>query len=145
LQSTGILGFYGNQARQLAEWGQLELLFLELNGQPIAFEYGCRAKGVYFSHKIGYDEAYAGIGPGQLLVRYQVERCHVDPERRLVDCMGVMCPATAKWTTHSAPVGHLVVGIDGALGRLLVRSHAALRSTLAPIRRVGKGGRRDEA
>ncbi|OHB77774.1 MAG: hypothetical protein A2W31_14070 [Planctomycetes bacterium RBG_16_64_10] len=135
LRSPGILGFYLRQARQLAEWGHLELLFLELDGQPIAFEYGYSAKGVYFSHKVAYDEAYARFGPGQMLVYHQVARCHADPTRQLIDSMGVLCPAMAKWTTHTTPMGRLVVGVDGALGRLLVQGYAAFHGRFKRVAR----------
>src|SRR5207245_258118 len=47
LKSPATLGFYIEQARQLAAWGDLQLSFLELDGRPIAFEYGWNAKGVY--------------------------------------------------------------------------------------------------
>ena len=134
VQSPGILGFYLQQARQLAEWGHLELLLLELDGHLIAFEYGYRAKGVYFSHKVGYDEACARFGPGQLLVHYQVARSHADPTCRSIDCMGAVCPAMAKWTTHTIPMGRLVIAADATLGRLFVRSYVALRSRFKRIR-----------
>ena len=55
------------QSRQLAQWGQLELAFLECGEQAVAFCYGLTAKGVFHSLKIGYDPAYADCAPGQLL------------------------------------------------------------------------------
>ncbi len=67
LKTPGMFEFYLEQARRAASWGQLRLVFLELDGVPIAFEYGWLAKGVYFSPKVAYDEQYAAISPGQLL------------------------------------------------------------------------------
>ncbi len=43
-------------------------------GEPIAFEFGWTAKGVYHCFKVGYDPATAQFSPGQLLRMLLVER-----------------------------------------------------------------------
>ncbi len=126
LRTRGMAPFFLRQAQQLARWGQLELVFLKLDGSPIAFEMGCVAKGVYFSHKVGYDQQFARCGPGRLLTRFQLEQYHADPERKLVDCMGELADAAACWVTRSYQIGRLLVGTGGRLGRLLTRAHADL-------------------
>lgn len=120
LRAAGQLEFYLKQARLLAEWGQLELVFLRLDGWPIAFEFGYRSNGVYFSHKVGYDEAYRALGPGQLLMYLQLEAYHADPDCRLVNCMGILNAATANWCTRSRPIGRLLFGTGRPIGRAIV-------------------------
>jgi CelD/BcsL family acetyltransferase involved in cellulose biosynthesis len=127
LRSPQALRLLQHQARLLAAWGQLEMLTLTLDRWPIAFEYGYRAKGVYFSHKVGYDEAYRQLAPGQLLMRLQLQRYHGEPDRRLLNCMGILSEAAAKWCTRSRPIGRAVVGTGGPTGAGLVAAYRHLR------------------
>lgn len=109
LRSPGIFDFYCRQATDLARAGQLELAFLIHDQQPIAFEYGWTAKGVYFSPKVAYDEEFAPYSPGQLLRWSLLRHFHECPNRRLVDFLGPLANATAKWATQSYPIARLVV------------------------------------
>ena len=59
LRSPRVFEYFCRQARQLAQWDQLELTFLKLAGQPIAFEFGNRSKRTYFSPKVGFDENFS--------------------------------------------------------------------------------------
>jgi CelD/BcsL family acetyltransferase involved in cellulose biosynthesis len=117
LRSDGMFDYYLRQARQLARWNQLELVFLELGDRPIAFELGWTAKGVYHAAKVGYDEEYATSSPGQLLRYLLFEQFFADPQRKAVDFMGVLTDATGKWSSHSYPVGRIVVARQGLVGR----------------------------
>src|SRR6185437_4451802 len=118
LSQPGMLEYYCEQGRRLAAAGCLELAFLEHRGMPIAFEYGLAAKGVYYSYKVGYDERFAELTPGQLLRYELLERFHGDPNRRLVDFAGPLSEATAKWSTRVEPVGRLVIGSSTLAGRI---------------------------
>ncbi|HEX3998865.1 MAG TPA: GNAT family N-acetyltransferase [Pirellulales bacterium] len=120
LNSREMLGYYCRLARQLAEWGQLQLTFLELDGRPIAFEFGWNAKGVYCSPKVGYDEAFRQLTPGQLLRHELLERFFADPEQRLFDFVGPLAEATLKWITGSYKIGRLAVGTERRGGRAMV-------------------------
>src|SRR5205823_1941423 len=101
LKSAGMLDFYRREAEQLAACGQLELVFLEHQGQPIAFDYGWNSKGIHSLAKIGYDEAYARVGPGQLMIMGLLERLHADPARRALDFWGPLMSWHESWVTHS--------------------------------------------
>ena len=59
--------FHLQEATEVAKFGALQLSFLETADRPIAFEYGWNCKGVYHSFKVGYDEAFAELTPGQCL------------------------------------------------------------------------------
>ena len=108
LKSPGMFDFYLEQARRAALWGQLRLVFLELDGVPIAFEYGWLSKGIYFSPKVAYDEAYAQLSPGQLLRAELVERFHADRSCESIDYLGPSSRATADWSTERYPVARVL-------------------------------------
>ena len=120
LKSPEVFEFYCRQARQLAEWGQLQLTYLELGGRAIAFEYGWNAKGVYCSPKVGYDEEYRRLTPGQLLRNELLARFFADSEQQLFDFGGPLADATAKWSTGTYSIGRLVVGTERRGGRALM-------------------------
>jgi CelD/BcsL family acetyltransferase involved in cellulose biosynthesis len=117
IQSTpGMFEFFHRQAQGLAGWGQLEVLTLEVAGQPIAFEYCYVAKGVTYSHKIGYDPAFRQFGPGRLLRYLQLEQYYAEGDRRLFDTMGILCESKAKWCTRSRLIERYLVGTGGLTG-----------------------------
>lgn len=120
LNSPMMFAYYCRQARQLADWGQLQLTFLELAGEPIAFEFGWNAKGVYCSPKVGYDERFSRLTPGQLLRHELLERFFADPDQRLFDFVGPLSDATAKWATSTYPIGRLAVGAKRPGNRALI-------------------------
>jgi CelD/BcsL family acetyltransferase involved in cellulose biosynthesis len=119
MRTPGMYEFFLRQARQLAEWRQLELALLDFNGQPIAFHYAWNAKGVYHLFKIGYDEQFAASSPGQLLLHHVVERFHNEDDRRLIDCLGPVSEAVSKCQPATYGMGRLVVAPRSLLGRAL--------------------------
>ncbi|MGC4002746.1 MAG: GNAT family N-acetyltransferase [Pirellulales bacterium] len=137
LRTAGALEFYLDQAAQLAHDGELELTFLRHGDVNIAFEYGWRSKSVYYTPKIGYDEAFAHLSPSQLLRGLKLEELFADPTCYTLDFCGPLAEATAKWATSERLYSGLIVGI-GLLGNTLL--HAAetygpgIRATLREIR-----------
>jgi CelD/BcsL family acetyltransferase involved in cellulose biosynthesis len=134
LRKPGLSDFFNRQAQQLAQWGQLALVFLDHQGQPIGFEYGWNSKGVYFSPKVGYDAAFQQLSPGQLLRVKLLERLVTDREHVLWDFFGPLSDATAKWTTSTYRVGRLVVGTSPVAGRLFLSSYKTLRPLVRRLR-----------
>ena len=115
-----------SQARQLAEWGQLRLVELEHKGQPMAFEYGWASKGVYFSPKVAYDEAFGRFSPGQLLRAALLERFHAEPGWQQVDYLGPTSRATAEWSTRGYTISRVIVAVR-PLGRVALGAYHVLR------------------
>ena len=139
LQNEAASTFYLRQARQLAAWGEWRLAVLRHAGLPIAFEYGWLAKGVYATPKIGYDETFAPLSPGQLLRCRLFERFHQHQGRdeiEAVDFFGPSSDATRKWATDSYPVERLAIGLSGPLARWLVAGYRHL----APLGRTIRAG-----
>lgn len=120
LNSPDVFQFYCRQATDLVRRGQLQLTFLELSGRPIAFEFGWNAKGVYCSPKVGYDEEFRNLTPGQLLRHQLLDRFFSDPQQRLFDFVGPLADATSKWMTRSYPVGRFVVAKNAKASRALL-------------------------
>lgn len=127
LRSPGILDYMVDEAKQTARSGHLDLWLLYLDDQPVAFEYCHLAKGVCFSHKIGYDQAYARFGPGRLLRYLQMETFHADRSCQQFDMLGNLCPAKAKWATSTYDVGNCLVAVDGAAARWAVSAYGRCR------------------
>ncbi|HVX62216.1 MAG TPA: GNAT family N-acetyltransferase [Pirellulales bacterium] len=119
LSQPGMLEYYVEQGQRLASAGCLRLSFLEHHGQQIAFEYGLTGKGTYYSYKVGYDERFADLTPGQLLRFELLQRFFADPACTLVDFAGPLCRATSAWSTRVEPVGRVVIGTASMRGRLL--------------------------
>ena len=143
LKSSGNFAYYLSQARQLAGWGQLQLTFLEFDGRPIAFEYGWNAKGVYFSPKVGYDQSFGRLTPGQLLRCRLLEQFFANPAQNLVDFAGPLSTATAKWVTTTYPVGRLVLSTGALRGQFVVRRYRDWWPRWK--RRVANGPRRSKS
>lgn len=147
LRTPGMFAFFVRQAVQLAEWGQLELAFLELDGRPVAFSYGMNAKGIYHAYKSGFDSKYAGFSPGNLLRYRMLERFYALAEYRAVDFMGPLNASTRRWKPQSYLVGRQVLAPGRWLGRTALHLYRAWWPRIARLRRGNdscrpNGGRR---
>ncbi len=134
LRQPGLWEFYLDQARQLATYGHLALVFLEYEGKPVAFEYGWNSKGVYFSPKVGYDEAFSSISPGQLLRLKLLEQLVTQRDHVLWDFFGPLSDATSKWITGQYSISRLVVGTSPVAGRLFMSSYKTIRPLVRRLR-----------
>jgi CelD/BcsL family acetyltransferase involved in cellulose biosynthesis len=123
LRSPAARAFLAGEARALADNGLLELNFLDLGGQPIAFEYACRAKGTHYLMKIGFDADYSKFGPGQQLVFRVLEQLHTDPQFTQFDFAGPLVEWSRPWITRSYPVGRVVMAGNGLIDRFTCRAY----------------------
>lgn len=123
LKSPPMHEYLCEQAALLAELGHLELHLLEFENKPIAFEYGISGKRTYFSPKVGYDDAYSHLSPGQLLRLKMMERFFADRACDTWDFLGPLVEATERWTTSSYPIERLVVATGGISSRLALRTY----------------------
>jgi len=122
-RSPGMFEFFLAQAEQLAEWGQLEIATLELEGHAIATLYGFSAKGIYYAHKIGYDPAFAHFSPGQVMFWHILERLHADGHWQAIDCLGPLTEAIARWRPATYTIGRVVVAPGPKLGRVAMHAY----------------------
>lgn len=138
LETPGMFDFYLRQARQLARWGYLRIAFLEHRGEPIAFELGWTAKGVYHSYKVGYVPECARYGPGHLLRMRIIEWLHNEPGHAAVDYQGPLTDAVAQWSTGAYPIGRLVIAPQRLLSRTLLRGYRSAAGVARRVRAIHK-------
>ena len=119
--------FFSTVADQLAVDHHCELRILKVDEQPIAFELGFFAKGVYVSHKIGFDPEYARFGPGQLLTWMTLKQLHERGECEWVDTVGELSEATAKWCDCKFRRQRIRFAPPGIVGSFLIRTMDLLR------------------
>jgi len=131
LRTPGALSFFVEQGKLLSASGHLLLTFLVLNDHDIAFEYGWQSKGIYHSLKVGYDENYRHLSPGQLLRYEMMQELFNEKELHAVDYLGPLSDATAKWSTRTYPVSKLFIA-SRLSGRLALSIYRRLRKRAAP-------------
>ncbi len=135
LRTPIAMRFYQEQAESLAKEGQLELAFLRHQGIDIAFEYAWFSKGVYCTPKVGYDEQYSHLSPGQLIRYLTLERFFNDPTRREFDFVGPLAEATAKWTNETYNISSLIVSTGGLGSNISLRTAERVGPKLAQLAR----------
>ena len=123
LRAPGMSDFFLRQARQLAEWGQLEIAILQLEGHPIASLFGFSAKGVYHAHKIGYDPRYSQFSPGQVMFWKILEQLHAGGNWKAFDCIGPMTEATSRWRPSTYTIGRMAIAPRKLLGRIALQAY----------------------
>ncbi len=120
LKTEGMPEYFQKQAEELAANGQLQISFLELDGEPMSFEYGWNAKGVYHSFKVGYDENFKSHSPGMLLLHEIIRESHEGETTHTIDCLGPATDATSHWATSNYTIGRIVAAPGRACGRAFV-------------------------
>ena len=127
LKNDGMLAFFQRQARLLAAQGQLEIVFLEHQRTPIASIYVWASKGMRFTAKVGYDEAFRQFGPGQYLMMRYLERLHADPHCRIVDYWGPLMQWSLDWSTRVYITARLVAAPPRLHSRGLLFAYSRLK------------------
>ena len=140
LRTPGMFEFFAAQARQLADWGQLEVAALRLDGRMLAFMYGYRGKQVSFAHKIGYDPNFSAHSPGQLLFYHILEHFHADGETRSLDFMGPMTQSISRWRPATYGVGRVAIAPRRLLGRAAMIVYKNVWRRLRRNRTAGASG-----
>lgn len=85
--------------RRAAQRGWLRLYLLELDGEPIAGDYGCSFGGVGFLLKTGFDERHSRLSPG-LVLRAEVLRASIEEGLRGYDFLGGSESYKLRWTSE---------------------------------------------
>jgi len=132
LRYPGRLDYFSRQAEALADRRHLILLFLEHRGQAIAFEYGWSFRGTYFSPKVGFDESYSHMSPGQLIRLLWIRRLFGEGTHQRFDFTGPLSEATEKWCTSRYSQVRLVVGVT-AWGNEMLRAALWARTTASRL------------
>ncbi|MDC1287253.1 GNAT family N-acetyltransferase [Gammaproteobacteria bacterium] len=138
IKNPEVYRYYVKEAQKLGDWDQLELAFLEHEGVPISFYCGWNARGVRYSVKLGYDQAFAKFGPGQQQCMLILQRAHQDPDCKLYDFYGPLMAWNESWATDTVEVSRLIVtprrGFEKVLSDLYTILHPVLKRARRNIR-----------
>jgi CelD/BcsL family acetyltransferase involved in cellulose biosynthesis len=110
--------FYTELAFAAARQGYLSLLFLRLDGKPIAFHYGLAYRGIYYVPKLAYDESLKGCSPGLVLLEEAVKD-GIARGLRGYDFLGAEAEWKNKWSSRVQPHHWLFIFRDTSVGRAL--------------------------
>lgn len=121
--------FYDEVAGAASSLGYLALYFLEIDGRPIAAHFGLTHGNRYFVPKLAFDERYAAVSPGHLLVKAVARDC---AERGLIefDFLGEQMEWKACWSTLTRQLCSTYIFNDTRLGWLLHASMFGVKSAM---------------
>ncbi len=110
--------FYDEIAKSASTLGYLSLYLLHFDGVPVAGHFGLTYRGRYYTPKIAYDERFASVGPGHLLIEAVLRDC-ISRGIGEYDIVGPSVPWKLKWTSNTRSHAHCYVFRKGAYGRVL--------------------------
>jgi len=140
--------FYTEVARWAAASGRLRLIFLRVDGRPVAFHLALEDNRTYFPLKGGFDPAFHAQSPGRLLIHATLERAFAVGLRRY-EFLGGSDAYKLRWATETydrvlfqafapGPVGRgrwVAFAYGRPLAKRAVGELRRRRAALAPGRR----------
>ena len=114
------LAFYRAYVAALRESGRCEVNLLHAEGRCIAASLNVRVGAEYAGLKMAYDEEYAQLSPGRLLLERVLQRCCADPGIRRYN--NVTHPAWIDdWRPTVVPIHTAYIAVRGGVTPLLLR------------------------
>lgn len=102
-----VTAFYRDVMEDFGARGQCEINILSIQGKAVAGQFCLRAGPTLHVLKIGYDEAYAKLSPGNLLLEKLLEDC---PERGIKEVDLVTDAAWhSAWNPQREPVFEIMI------------------------------------
>lgn len=92
--------FYAEMADAFLERGWLQFWFLELNGKPVASQYGFRYGQTVFALQVGFDPAYSTESVGYVLSAFVLKRLIEEGVRRY-DFLAGQDSSKDRWGTQA--------------------------------------------
>lgn len=111
-----------------------EINSLYIDGQCASSQFCVRSGADYTILKIGYDEAFARLGPGQVLLDRTLKHCCADPAIERLDLV-TDAPWCQDWQTSRTPMRQVHIAIGRWGGRPLV---ALLKFRFGRGRRIAR-------
>ncbi len=102
LSDPAVHNLYRSFALRASEEGWLRLYILEVDGRPIAADYGCSFGRVGYLLKTGFDEEFQRYSPG-LVLRAEVLRASIEEGLSGYDFLGGPDPYKLRWATTVRP------------------------------------------
>jgi CelD/BcsL family acetyltransferase involved in cellulose biosynthesis len=133
-----IMAFYRDLAGELTgEEDRCEVNAIYIGSECVASQFCVRTGSEYTVLKIGYSEAHARLGPGQLLLQHTLERCCCDPAVTRLDLVSDSSWCN-DWQTDLVPMRKAYIGLGGLGGRAPI---ALLQFRFGPARRAARWAR----
>jgi CelD/BcsL family acetyltransferase involved in cellulose biosynthesis len=89
--------FYSEVAPQLLNTGRADFLVLELDGKPVAIDFGFILDRAYQGQMLTYDPDYMFASPAKILIEQTVKEAFTDGAVRFID-FGYSYPYKKDWT-----------------------------------------------
>ena len=122
-----LVEFYQSVAAGFAARGAAQITLLRLDGRCIAGQYGLRGGRSLYLLKIGYDEEYATMSPGQVLRDWSLRE---NAARGAIDEVNFGTPTAERWHPESYAVFEAMAfrrSLRGHVAYVAVRAKRALR------------------
>jgi CelD/BcsL family acetyltransferase involved in cellulose biosynthesis len=95
-----LVNYYTSLSQAKGDTYECQINLLQVGDETIAAQFGIRSHDTFFVLKIGHRQAFAGVGPGNLLLSEAVHYFSDDPHIALVN-LTTAPPWTEKWKSHS--------------------------------------------
>ncbi|MBU4343503.1 MAG: GNAT family N-acetyltransferase [Candidatus Omnitrophica bacterium] len=109
--------------------GKVMILFLEHKGIPVSFAMGVMYRNVYYFFKTGYDEEYAKMSPGNILMHSSLKTVSNNGVIR-VELLKGMFPQKRIWLTGINRKARVIIFRKSLHSRILKFSETHLRQWL---------------
>jgi CelD/BcsL family acetyltransferase involved in cellulose biosynthesis len=128
--------FFKAMTREGFAKGRVSLLWMHLNGAPIAFKYNLLCDRAAFAFKITFDETYSKQSPGVLLEFDHMRRVFAEGRLEWIDsCASVRHPMLNRIWTQRRMVRRTLYSDSSLWGDLLLSSVPLLRWINDRVRR----------
>jgi hypothetical protein len=129
-----LTAFYRALSTMQGDHVRCELNAVYTGDRCIASQFCVRTREEYAVLKIGYDETFKNVSPGNLLLEYTLERCSADPTIERVNLVS-RTPRDSEWNAYTVPMHQLYIATSPWSGRVLL---ALLRFRFGLVLRMGR-------
>lgn len=102
-QNDKVEAFYRNYARKAMEAGILRLCFMRVDGKAAAMQFAVEHEGSFWLIKVGYNDTFKGISPGNLLMRETIRHA-AEKGLRSYEFLGKEAGWTKLWAGAARPI-----------------------------------------
>lgn len=110
--------FFRRFGQRAAERGLFRVAFLDFGGTTAAMQFGVEVDDVFWSIRIGYDERFSSVSPGELLM-YDLICDGAERGLSRIELCGKAAEWTRRWTDTARPIASVrlypatVLGVRG--------------------------------
>ncbi len=122
--STRFAAFHREIARRFLATGQLRLIWLEVDGRPLASEYDFVGGGTIYYYQGGFEPELAELSPGTLMQAASLQAAIAEGQRHF-DFLRGDEPYKQQWNAQCVPLASLRIAGTSAAARA---RHAAWRA-----------------